>query len=338
MPFVRNFLKKNSITIILFCLVYSWFFISSTFNKPSNIPILGTSGNILLFREPDAGKAPLLNEIKNAKEEILVEVYLLSDKDIIQALIDSKKRGVDVSLILEEHPFGGGSLNNKSKKTLEDNNIDVKWSSSKFALTHEKAIIIDKKEVFILNQNLTASSFVKNREYDVLDTNPNDVLQARNVFVADWEEKSISSNTDYLVLSPINSRIKISSLLNSGTKSIEIEDEIIEDKQIINLLKEKAKNVNIKIIIPTFSQVESNKIAVSELIKSGILVKVISSPYIHAKLILIDDKTAYVGSINLSSQSMDENRELGIILSEAKSINLLNQTFDLDWSKAASIN
>lgn len=338
MAFAKNFLKKNSIAIILFCLVYSWFFINSTFNKPSNVPISATSGNISLFREPEAGKAPLLNEIKNAKEEILVEVYLLSDKDIIQALIDSKKRGVDVSLILEEHPFGGGSLNNKSKKMLEDNNIDVKWSSSKFALTHEKAIIIDKKEVFILNQNLTTSSFVKNREYDVLDTNPNDVLQARNVFIADWEEKSISSNTDYLVLSPVNSRIKISSLLNSGAKSIEIEDEIIEDKQIVNLLKEKAKNVSIKIIIPTFSQVESNKITVSELIKSGILVKSISSPYIHAKLILIDDKTAYVGSINLSSQSMDENRELGIILSEAKSINLLNQTFDLDWSKAAPVN
>lgn len=31
--------------------------------------------------------------------------------------------------------------------------------------------------------------------------------------------------------------------------------------------------------------------------------------------ILVDNKKAYVGSVNLSSQSMDQNRELGIIIS-----------------------
>lgn len=338
MPFVKNFLKKNSITIILFFLIYSWFFISSNFNKPTNTIPLATNGNLLLYQQPEAGKEPLLSAIKSAKEEILVEVYLLSDKDIIKALIDSRKRGVDVSIILEEHPFGGGNLNMKSKKTLESSNIDVKWSSPKYALTHEKAIIIDKKEVFILNQNLTASSFVKNREYDILDTNYNDVLEARNVFIADWEGKGISFPTDFLVLSPVNSRNKISNLLNSAVKTIEIEDEIIEDKQVANLLKEKAKNVSIKIIIPTFTQIPSNKIIVSDLIKAGIIVKVLSSPYVHAKLILVDDKIAYIGSVNLSSQSMDENRELGIIFSEPKSINSLNQTFDLDWKRTAVAN
>ena len=57
------------------------------------------------------------------------------------------------------------------QKNLWRSWITFEWTNSTFSLTHEKSIVIDKNKAFILNQNLTASSFSKNREYDVLDTN-----------------------------------------------------------------------------------------------------------------------------------------------------------------------
>jgi phosphatidylserine/phosphatidylglycerophosphate/cardiolipin synthase-like enzyme len=54
----------------------------------------------------------------------------------------------------------------------------------------------------------------------------------------------------------------------------------------------------------------------------------------HAKMILSDDTKAYIGSINFSAQSMDENRELGIILTQADSIQKLTTTFETDWESA----
>lgn len=338
MSFPRSFLKKNLLTIFLILLVYSWFFVSNNLIKPQNINVSGADSNITLFQEPDAERAPILDAINNAKQEILVEVYLLSDKEIIQSLIDAKKRGVDVNIMLEEHPFGGGNLNNKTKAALEKTGVSVEWTNSKFTLTHEKAVIIDKQKVFVLNQNLTASSFSKNREFNALDKNSADVNEARNIFVADWERKSFSPTSMHLVISPNNSRSVLTSLIKESKKSIEIEAEVVEDSQIINLLSEKAKNVQVELIIPSFSQIQANKQAADKLSKAGVVVKTLSSPYVHAKLILIDDLKAYIGSINLSSQSMDENRELGIILLQSQGINLLNSTFESDWNKAKTVN
>jgi phosphatidylserine/phosphatidylglycerophosphate/cardiolipin synthase-like enzyme len=40
------------------------------------------------------------------------------------------------------------------------------------------------------------------------------------------------------------------------------------------------------------------------------LVKTITKPYLHAKMLLIDNKILLLSSINLSSNSMDKNREM----------------------------
>lgn len=37
-------------------------------------------------------------------------------------------------------------------------------------------------------------------------------------------------------------------------------------------------------------------------------------PYLHAKVILRDGKYAYIGSHNLTTNSLDNNRELGVFL------------------------
>ena len=51
-------------------------------------------------------------------------------------------------------------------------------------------------------------------------------------------------------------------------------------------------------------------------------------------MILSDDDKAYVGSINFSTQSMDQNRELGIILTQPDDLQILKTTFENDWNRA----
>lgn len=338
MSSIKSFLQKNILILSLTFLVYSIFFATHVTTHQSSEQVLSAATNISLFKQPDAGRKPILDAINNARQEILVEVYLLSDKQIIQALEDARARGVVVDVMLEQHPFGGGSLNNKSEKELVDHNISFEWSNSAFTLTHEKSIVIDGSIAFILNQNLTASAFTKNREYDVLDTNPEDVKEIRNIFIDDWERKTFTPSNTHLIVSPINSRSALKTLINSATKTIDVEVEDIVDDQIESILSQKTKSTQVRLLIPTLSQIKSNEKAIKKLKQSGVLVKILSSPYIHAKLILIDDQKAYVGSVNLSTQSMDENRELGIILSENDSINLLDSTFESDWSKGTEVN
>lgn len=333
-----SFLRKNIPTLVFLLLVYSWFLFSNIISKPSsNLAVLGADANISLFVQPEAGRKPMLEAINNAKKEIFVEVYLLSDKQIIEALDSAENRGVDVRVLLEKNPFGGGNLNNIAERTLREKEVNVKWANSKYDLTHQKSMVIDAAYAFILNQNLTAAASTKNREFNIIDTNPEDVEEIRNIFLADWERRDYNPKETHLILSPINSRSALTTLIKSARKSIEIEMEYIEDEEIVNLLTQRAKDVSVDLIVPTFSQFPANKEAVGRLVEGGAEVRNVSSPYIHAKMILIDDKKAYVGSINFSTQSMDENRELGIMVTQTESIEEINNTFSSDWESGASI-
>ena len=332
-------LKKYFPTLILSVLVYlSYFFFHLPSQHPATKDVLGAASNVILYEEPDNGRQPLLDRIDSAKKEILLEIYLLSDKQIISALEDAKSRGVDVKVMLEQHPFGGDSLNQKTKKQLDAANIETQWTNASFTLTHEKAIVIDAQETCILSQNLTASSFTKNREYDVCDTDTADAEEVRTIFIADWERKPFSPPAESnLIDSPDDSRAALTTLMQTTQKTLDIETEDINDKSIVTILSEKAKTATVRLIAPTISQVSTNENALRQLASAGVQVKTISSPYMHAKMILSDIRKAYTGSINLSTQSLDANRELGIILTQPDILQTLSTSFETDWNNSSAL-
>jgi len=308
-------------------------------NKPhfSSQDVLGSSTNLQLFIQPDAGTDPIVSALNGAQKDILVEDYLLSDKEIITALEQAKQRGVDVEVMLEEHPFGGSSLNHKAKTALTKAGISFKWTNPNFALTHEKAIVIDDNEAIIMTQNLTAAAFKSNREYDIIATNPADVSEIETMFKDAWQRSTFDSTTTNLVISPNTSRGKLEALITSATQSINLEVEDIDDKKLMSLLETKAKTMPVEIILPTLKQLAGKQVPAEQLKPSGVSVHAISHPYMNAKLILVDGTRAYIGSVNYSTQSMDENRELGIIVSQSDIIEQLNQTFQSDWSNSSDL-
>lgn len=328
-----EFVRKRLLFLVFLLVIYCVYFLT---HLPHTAPptVLGTSANLFLFEQPQSGKDPLLSAISSAQKEVDVEVYLLSDSDVIASLLGACQRGIVVQVILEEHPFGGGNSNQKTEQLLQDSCVHLQWSNPSFSLTHEKTVAIDSSEVFILNQNLTASSFSKNREYDIIDRNALDIEEIKNIFNADWHRSSVSLSDENLVVSPVNSRDKLTALINSEVQTLSIETEVIDDPQIITLLSQKAKNTQVQLLIPSFSQVGANKKNAVQLQSSGVEVKTLRSPYIHAKLILADGKKAYVGSVNLTAQSMDANREVGILIAQQDIVAQLNQDFHSDWEKA----
>ena len=55
----------------------------------------------------------------------------------------------------------------------------------------------------------------------------------------------------------------------------------------------------------------------------------------HAKLIVSDSTVAFAGSENFSSTSLDENRELGLMVSDPHALAIFTHTFAQDWALAA---
>ena len=74
---------------------------------------------------------------------------------ILQSLEEAQRRGVDVRVILEEHPFGGGGGQEEIFARLESAGIAVRWGNPVFRFSHIKTIVVDDAVAIIMNQNLT---------------------------------------------------------------------------------------------------------------------------------------------------------------------------------------
>ncbi len=293
--------------------------------------VAGAQTNLAIFVEPEASEQPIVDAIKEAKSEILVQVYLLSDNEILTAIEEAHNRGVNVRVMMEGHPFGGGNIYKTTAERLKKSGINFKWTNPTFALSHQKSIVIDREMLFILNQNLTESAFDHNREFNIIDYNKNHISEVVQIFEADWERTGINPVEKDLVVSPVNSRDKLTSLLKSAKYSIDIEMEVIQDDEIVDVLSEKAQEVPVRIVLPEFDRITANRVDADKLTKAGAKIRTLSNPYIHAKLIIVDGVRAYSGSVNFTSSSMDLNRELGIIYSQGDIISKVQEVFNEDW-------
>jgi phosphatidylserine/phosphatidylglycerophosphate/cardiolipin synthase-like enzyme len=56
---------------------------------------------------------------------------------------------------------------------------------------------------------------------------------------------------------------------------------------------------------------------------------------LHAKLLLADNKTALVGSMNIDRSAFDLRRELGCFVNDPAAISVLADTFGEDWHEAS---
>jgi phosphatidylserine/phosphatidylglycerophosphate/cardiolipin synthase-like enzyme len=57
----------------------------------------------------------------------------------------------------------------------------------------------------------------------------------------------------------------------------------------------------------------------------------------HAKMMVEDGIKAFVGSENISTQSLDQNRELGILVSDSVVLSKLESTFQTDWGVSQGV-
>jgi cardiolipin synthase A/B len=303
---------------------------------------LGAQG-VQVFVEPDDGEQVITNAIASAQKSIWLEIYILSDRNVIRALEDAANRGLDVRVMLEPHPFGGGTSPSKTLDTLAASGIKTQFTNPSFSLTHEKGMIIDGSSVYVMTSNFSrsalggssgSSSGYRNREYGIIDTNQQDILATEEIFVADWNHTNAQFNDPNLIVSPINSRNDFTTLINSARSTLQIEAEEMNDSEIEQALANASQHgVQVEVILPAASgaSVDSNSQGIATIKQSGVQVREDPQLYIHAKIIVVDNKVAFVGSENISAQSLDQNRELGIIVSDPSVMNRIQTTFQYDW-------
>lgn len=293
----------------------------------SPVPASPTSATGI-FIEPGDGRAPILDEIAAARRSIDLEIYIVSDDAILRALEDAARRGVEVRVILEEHPFGGGGGQPEIFARLEAAGIAVRWGNPVFRFTHIKAMVIDDEVAVIMNQNLTASSFTGNREFGVVTTRPDAVRAAAAIFAADWN-RGAEPDPGPLVVSPTNARAELLALVRGADRSLDVYAEVIRDPELLDaLIAARKRGVEVRLLVSPSADNAADR---AKLAREGIAIRLMRNIYVHAKLIIADDARAFVGSQNISATSLDQNRELGIIVDDPVSLARLARTFEIDF-------
>lgn len=351
-PKKSSYLLHYLCTFILCCLLAGCDVNLSTPNlgnggSTTTSSTIGTGVNGLnVIVEPDDGLNPLVNAISDAKKSVWLEMYLLTNKSIISALEEDAGKKLDVRVMLEPHPAGGGSTAQKETLAkLKAAGVQAQFTDPAFKLTHEKGMVIDNSTAYIMTTNFTnaalgTGSGTKNREYDIVDTNSQDVQAVASIFQADWNHSTASFDDSNLVVSPVNSRDDFASLIGSAKQTLLIEAEEMNDSAIEqDLVTAEKSGVKIEVILPKPSSgdSDSNQKGINVIKQGGISVREDKHLYMHAKIIVVDGKKAFVGSENISTQSLDANRELGLLISDEGVLNTLQQTFQKDWAASLSV-
>ena len=310
-------------------------------------PRLHEPGELELFVLPEAKDQFLLTALKRAKKVIRLQMYLLTHHGVMDALMAAKKRGVDVQVLLDPRSYNPGNpsqplpTNKRAASYLKKGGVIVHWTSEDYNFTHAKAVTIDDAVTYVSTANFTKSGLgiggkYSAREYVIADRSPSDVAEFVAMFKADWSHEPYVPQDPDLIVSPNNARQRIFDLVKSAKREVRLAVEVAADPAFSDLVAAKVKEgVRVKALLGDHNKIRSNLETAKKWREHGAEVRFQAQPFLHAKAIVVDGQTMYVGSVNLTSNSMDNNRELGLQITTPAVVKGVLQTMEGDWVRAS---
>ncbi|HYZ66377.1 MAG TPA: phospholipase D-like domain-containing protein [Mycobacterium sp.] len=294
-----------------------------------------------LIIEPDDGLKPVLEFINSAQNSVFIKQFTFTESSLIAAVIDRKNAGVDVRVMLNAKRSGGDRANDETYEQLQNAGIAVKWSSSKFYVTHEKSIVVDEKAALVATFNLMEKYFTLTRDYGIVTDNPYHVAQIVEVFNADWDERDWDCSAyEGLLWSNSNSRYHMAQFIDTATERVDVQHPKFVDAVILERLAAAAdRGVKVHVlcggrhgisewdILDTFASLRTLR-------RFGVKVHKQKNLRVHAKLIVVDNERALVGSMNIDRSAFDLRRELGIMTDDPAIVRRLKEVFDADWESS----
>lgn len=288
---------------------------------------------IQIFVQPEAGDTPYVDLLASAKKTIRVYGYQMGVGGVLDTLKARAAAGVDVRVLLDGH--AQLDVNQKYRTQLEAAGAKVQWSEAKFSYMHAKAMVVDDVRALVSTGNYSNSWIAKERNYLTLDTDPQDVHDLAALFDADWAQKDPDLACTRLVISPVNAKERILALIDSATKTLDVESMQFAETDVRDAVFARAKaGVKVRVLLANPSRLDANEKAGAALVSAGVDGRWLDAPGVHVKAIAVDGKHAYIGSENLSYTSLTKNREVGLILDDAPVLTTMTKTFETDWANA----
>jgi cardiolipin synthase A/B len=305
----------------------------------------------LLVTPSQAGHQPFIDAIASANNSVRMVMYHLQDPNVINALIAAHNRIPIVQVIVDRSGLSNPALEACYQQLLAAG-VDVMKSTTAFAITHEKSMVVDNQQAFITSMNMN-TTYNTERDFGIVTRDASVITEWNSVFAADVENsRNGTGNTppvlvQSLVWSPVSSTSKLVYLIGRATSSIIATVENLSDATIVDAFSAAAhRGVTVRLMTPECvagSDPLLNYPALNTLRAHGVSARVMpypatqTTPYMHAKMILVDNTMAFVGSINFTVNSTQHARETGIIFTNEAATQTIASVFESDWTNAINV-
>jgi cardiolipin synthase len=329
----------------------------------------------LFFRGEDAF-ASVVQAIEGAKDEILLETYILKDDETGRRLLGvlgvATTRGVKVRVLADA--YGSWNTRRKFWKNMQCMGIEVRmfhpfWSSFRNLLfrDHRKIIVIDRMISFTGGMNVANEyGFLRRkrgrsfRDTHIRVEGPA-AWEMALVFGEGWERSGGASlrlpplaRTDAagvrtLVLDSRSGRghgemaSVLAALVGASRKRLWIANSYFApNRTAIRLLSRAAqRGVDVRLLLQGPSDIPLVRHAghgnYSELLASGVRIFEYQSAVLHAKTIVADDYVSVVGSSNLDFRSFYFNAECNVLIFDDTTGQAMTQAFQEDLARSMEI-
>jgi cardiolipin synthase len=266
-----------------------------------------------LIIQPDAGVAPVVTAIKQAKKSVHVTIFRHDRNEITRALEGAVGRGVNVQALIAHTHSGSDKVLRKLELRLLAAGVTVSRTADDLVRYHGKMMIIDEKVLHVYGFNFTRLDIAKSRSLGVITKNPKLVQEAVKLFKADDTRQPYMPGSD-----------RFARFISGARKQLLIYDPQVSDDAMLRLIRQRIQaGVDVKII----GKVEA---------KWKISAERFPGRRLHIRAIMRDGRRAFLGSQSLRRLELEKRREIGVIVNDRRVVKQMIAVFEQDWAQTDS--
>jgi phosphatidylserine/phosphatidylglycerophosphate/cardiolipin synthase-like enzyme len=282
------------------------------------------------FAGPVGLQDRIVGFIDGARERLDIGMYLFTVRAIVDRVIAAHQRGVAVRVLLDPDHTG----NTQARNQLVAAGVSVRNAPALYTFAHAKYMIADDAAL-IMSANFNVDAMASERNYGLVDRDPDDVADLAAIFEMDWAAgggeplRPADLDCTRLVVSPDNTKQRLIELVGSATSTLDVEAIYISEVTLRNAIGQAhQRGVAVRVILEA---TPDNTSTITYFTNVGVEVRQPAGFLNHAKLIIADG-VAFVGSANFSQTAMTRNREIGALVFEPGPAQTIRTQFDADWN------
>jgi phosphatidylserine/phosphatidylglycerophosphate/cardiolipin synthase-like enzyme len=253
---------------------------------------------------PAERRAAVLDVIASARVRLCLSLYRCDDRRVLEALGAARRRGVQVDVLLTRRSQDRANLA-LLRMLLERLGATVSRYPSREVKYHAKYVVADDTRTLIGSLNFTRKCFKRTSDFLLLSDDRKLASSVAALFEADCAGCELPAGlSDRLIAGPL-ARQRVVGLIERAGRHIQLVDPRLSDPDILALLAARSTS--------------GVRVEVLDFRKIGCLRS-------HGKLLIVDGRTAVVGTVALSIHDLDRRREVAVTVEDPANVRLL-QTF-----------